>query len=163
MDKNFFWDIISISIVGIAIYPLFRYISTHDFIHLIIFIGIFVADTTSKIIKLFLNKFKINIFGRPRGAINCDIFCRNGNVEGNPGTPSGHMTMVTFFAIYFLWYELKWHYRTIRFWFVIVFVIIMAAARMTKKCHNLLQVILGTLLGGSSSSLVLLFSLGKPS
>ena len=47
------------------------------------------------------------IMQRPEGACGCDYFSEKGDVSGNPGFPSGHMSSVAFFTTYNLIYLLN--------------------------------------------------------
>jgi membrane-associated phospholipid phosphatase len=87
---------------------------------------------------------------RPSGAANCDTWNRNGNQAGAPGFPSGHMTTTAAFWMgAFLLCPAEYCV------YVVVFgtfaILLMALARMEKRCHTLLQVVAGTLLGAGIS------------
>tara|TARA_X000000950_G_C13702084_1_gene572558 strand:- start:344 stop:784 length:441 start_codon:yes stop_codon:yes gene_type:complete len=104
--------------------------------------GILVTYILEKLFK-YLTK-NIDIFKRPLGAYNCDIFNCNGNVENNPGFPSGHVAVTSFFMNY-LFFKSR---LCISFYIFYCFPIyIVAISRIYKKCHNIEQVIGGYLLG----------------
>ena len=123
---------------------------------------------------------------RPKGACGCDFLSSKGLVEGNPGFPSGHMTITAYFAIYNILCLLENlnndneinPYKNISnneinsnvsslenmtitssnkiyvFIFVnLLLIFLMGWARHYKKCHNLIQIIGGTIFG----SIVALF------
>lgn len=104
--------------------------------------GILITSFFEKIFKYYTKN--INIFKRPLGANNCDIFNSNGNVENKPGFPSGHVAVTSFFMNY-----LFFKYNScFSFYFLYCFPIyIMAISRYYKKCHNIEQIIGGYLLG----------------
>jgi membrane-associated phospholipid phosphatase len=93
---------------------------------------------------------------RPEGACDCDYLSLKGVVKENtPGFPSGHMGTVSYFAINNILYYLdKYNNNDISknniYLYVIsniLFILSTGWARIYKKCHNLLQVICGTLYG----------------
>lgn len=139
---NLIWDIVSVSIVAYVIYPFLRYADSSDPRWIWMGSGILLADTTTKLIKMMTHKLGAT-FERPREALNCDVFCRNGNVAGRPGFPSGHMTITTFFFVY-MWLKYK---STKLALFGTFAVVLMAFARIQKSCHNEIQVLAGTAWG----------------
>lgn len=80
---------------------------------------------------------------RPQGAHGCDAFCSGGPVGGQPGFPSGHMTTASMFVVA-LW--LRFREPTV-LWVGVPWVVAMAWARWTKRCHNLIQIAGGTVFG----------------
>ena len=60
-------------------------------------------------IKYISRKYDYEFLKRPMGAMNCDMFSKNGLVEGKPGFPSGHVTSTVslFVGIYLLFPEYK--------------------------------------------------------
>ena len=98
---------------------------------------------------------------RPEGACDCDYLSLKGIVKENtPGFPSGHMGTVSYFAINNILYYLdKYNNNNINnnhisknniYLYVILNILFIFGtgwARIYKKCHNLLQVICGTLYG----------------
>jgi membrane-associated phospholipid phosphatase len=91
---------------------------------------------------------------RPQGASGCDYYSAKGLVPDNsPGMPSGHMGTTAFFIIYnYLYlnnnYKNLTHYKPL---IIIVFsglITIMGWARYKKKCHNIYQIIIGSIYGG---------------
>ena len=92
---------------------------------------------------------------RPKGAYNTDYLSRNGKVsEDTPGFPSGHMTSMAAFAMYMIlrkkgeqdWDEFI-RENTVFFWLNVGSVLLMAFARWYKKCHNITQILAGTIYG----------------
>lgn len=85
---------------------------------------------------------------RPEGARDCDYLSCGGVVKhDSPGMPSGHMTTTGYFVIYNILYIIKHNYNKSLIVANIILLIIMGWARITKKCHNLIQVVCGTILG----------------
>ena len=88
---------------------------------------------------------------RPDGAKDCDYLSCGGVVKPNtPGMPSGHMTTTSFVIINNI---LKHNYSPKIIISNIILLCVMGWARITKKCHTLIQVIAGTLLGCLMGSL----------
>ena len=85
---------------------------------------------------------------RPKLACNCDYISFNGNVGGNCGMPSGHMSTITFFSTYMAHKTKNYNY---------LFLIPATAwARYYKNCHNIIQIFLGFLLGIMVSGILIL-------
>ena len=99
---------------------------------------------------------------RPKGAKGCDFFSIGPDVSGKPGFPSGHISITTFVCIYFIllimynpYFKNKNKNITILFIMAnILTILLMGWARHYKKCHNIIQIIGGILLGGSAASLL---------
>ena len=88
---------------------------------------------------------------RPEGATDCDYLSCGGLAKPNsPGMPSGHMTTTSFVVIYNI---LKNNYSPKIVITNIILLCFMGWARITKKCHNLSQVICGTILGSLIAAL----------
>lgn len=86
---------------------------------------------------------------RPEGACDCDYLSSCGLLpENTPGLPSGHMSTTSYFVVYHILYILKNNYNKLLIIPNIILLIGMGWARIKKLCHNLTQVISGTLLGG---------------
>jgi membrane-associated phospholipid phosphatase len=138
-------EVISLSLNGIIIAPFLLYLFGRDnrwlYISLFGFINIQIHD----IIKYVSKKYDYKFLKRPIGAMNCDLFSRNGLVEGKPGFPSGHVTStVSFFVgIYLLFPE----YKNFALIGGTMYSILMAISRINKKCHTPLQTIAGATLG----------------
>ena len=126
-----------------------------------------VADLLTVFIKrmsIYAPSFLNFLLHRPKGSSNTDILSRNGlKPQSSPGFPSGHMTMTTVFALYRLIRLYKKSTvegldiaqnmiqfiktKPIGIVFYIGLIVLMAAARLYKKCHTIPQVIGGFLLG----------------
>ena len=78
---------------------------------------------------------------RPEGACDCNYLSNDGlRLPNTPGFPSGHMTSTSFFVAnnIFNGYPILPN---------LIYLGLMGWARIVKKCHNIPQVIAGTLLG----------------
>lgn len=136
---------ISLSLNAIIVAPFLLYLFENDkrwlYISLYSFINIQIHD----MIKIISKKYDYKFLKRPIGAMNCDMFSRNGLVEGMPGFPSGHVTSsVSFFVGIFLLFP---EYRNYALIGGTIYSILMAISRINKKCHTLLQTIAGATLG----------------
>jgi len=99
--------------------------------------------------KLVFEKMK-PISKRPEGACGCDFFSLKGNVAGNPGLPSTHMSIVSYFSFYnmliintYCSQQNRLTFHTLN----LTFLILTGWSRYYKKCHNLEQISTGILLG----------------
>ena len=124
--------------------------------------GIIVTTTSIQMFKQlpypsFLYKFTM----RPEGASGCDYLSSKGLCRYNtPGMPSGHMGTTAFFSIYNYLYITQHylpqslHYKLPRITLFTLFtlftglLIIMGWARYKKKCHNIWQIVIGSIYGG---------------
>lgn len=144
-SSEYLSNIISISIIVYFIYPFIRYVETSNVMYIWFGIGAFLADGSSWIIKLLTRDLGGALL-RPAGAKDCNILCNNGAVSGAPGFPSGHMTTIAFFFTFLYLISPEEKRQTIALVGALA-TIIMAYARMQKKCHNLLQVLGGVAYG----------------
>ena len=144
------------------------YIVSHYFLSLINFVNkkiseiyiifFFVSIISAEILKkIFYNKFEGT--QRPHGAKGCDFFSLGPDVSGKPGFPSGHLTITSYICVINILHILyksnasfvkKISLVTLN----ILLIISMGWARHYKKCHNLIQILGGTILG----TLIALFS-----
>ena len=89
-----------------------------------------------------------NLARRPDNACNCNFYANNGVVEGQPGLPSSHMAIVGVLFIFSHLTITKYIDNKTIFYIVNTsFVLLTAWSRHYKKCHSLLQIILGGILG----------------
>ena len=122
-------------------------------------IGIIFATLFSETIKKIKppnNIFK-NIWYRPYGAKGCDYLSIKGIApDFTPGFPSGHMSTTSYFVIYNI-LAYKDSKPSVKRNTIIVLNLIlltlMGWARIYKKCHTIIQVIGGTILGGGIATL----------
>jgi len=94
---------------------------------------------------------------RPIGACGCDYLSQGGVVVNKPGMPSGHMATTSYFVCYNILYILKNNYNKLLIIPNIILLILMGWARIIKKCHNLIQVICGIILGSLLGVLFFIF------
>jgi membrane-associated phospholipid phosphatase len=143
-------DIISMSVIVFYGYPLLRYLESFNTKYAWFFIGLVVCSIFTLVIKLMTSTLG-EVFGRPFDARNCDLFCKNGAVGGRPGFPSSHMAITTFFftMLYFMTPPLA--RVTFKKYMIIIIGVIysitMAVSRYEKKCHNITQILGGTIFG----------------
>ena len=139
-------DALSISTGLIYLVPLILFTITNNPLHLKAFVGI--GSTT--IISESLKPFFLRLSPRPSQALNCNLLCNDGPQGGRPGMPSSHSASVAFFAGFYI-SEID---NTIGQLFLVGYAILVMASRYVKKCHTILQIIGGALLGLSLSRLV---------
>ena len=96
---------------------------------------------------------------RPAGTYNTDFLSRNGIQNKNSaGFPSGHMAITSLYCFNKIsklkkskkMFYIKYYYLSIIF--------LMGISRYYKKCHNLTQIIFGTIFGYYSNNLLLLYN-----
>jgi membrane-associated phospholipid phosphatase len=80
---------------------------------------------------------------RPSDARGCDLWCVGGPAGGAPGFPSGHMTTAAL-LVSGLWFHLR---SPAVMWIGVPWVGAMAWSRWSKRCHSVLQIVVGTALG----------------
>lgn len=92
-----------------------------------------------------------SILYRPEGAHDCDYLSMRGLEKPNiRAMPSGHMSIVSFFAIVNILILIKSKNINIKMIGIlanVTLVILMAWSRMSKLCHNKYQVFFGTIYG----------------
>tara|TARA_B110000285_G_scaffold204459_1_gene241431 strand:- start:431 stop:919 length:489 start_codon:yes stop_codon:yes gene_type:complete len=114
------------------------------------FYGLIISTFSAQTLKYLIPypKWFYKYSMRPEGACDCDYLSRGGQVsENTPGLPSGHMSTTSYFVVYNILYILKNNYNKFLIVPNIILLIAMGWARITKLCHNLIQVISGTCLG----------------
>ena len=107
--------------------------------------GIIVATLSQMSIKKLTKKLNKDIFLRPREACNCSSFNNGGYVGLEPGFPSGHVTLTTFFVNYM--YFKKYNGDLFALAFLNFIPLIIGISRYEKKCHNIYQTLAGYILG----------------
>lgn len=146
---------------------------------LVSIIGCFMAVIIPMIIKIITRNTPFpEIFKRPDGAINCNLFNTGGVCDHESGFPSGHVTLISYFCfyIYFKYNQLFMSYlysngydvdddtendkkysmkRCFLLFLCIIPVIMMGYARYMKKCHNLVQVVAGAVTGYAISKFIM--------
>jgi membrane-associated phospholipid phosphatase len=160
MTMSVFWDYVSVSVVGLYTYPILKCIEEQslDLKWIICLIGLFMMHIVTTVIKRLVHKpltdYTNHWSHRPDGATNCDILCRNGDQQGRPGFPSGHMATVAFFTIYWLIVHGMHRDAQVVHVIFIIYTILVALSRHRKKCHTLLQICVGYGVGATSAVLM---------
>lgn len=130
----------------------------------ILLISFIIALFWSEILKKVLYK-KFKGTERPKGAIGTDFLSRGADKSGEPGFPSGHMSITSAVCFTFILFLVKSDYfenirpiKRLLFVFLNIFtILIMGWSRHIKKCHNLFQICGGTILGTTIASLLFFF------
>jgi membrane-associated phospholipid phosphatase len=148
MENNYnnlysFWVIILTLIYSIYIAFQNKYI---------LIIGIFITWLIHYIIKYIIKIIPNtpNYFIRPKSAKDCNILNNNGTCDDQPGFPSGHVATTSFFFNYLLLKYISNNNNINKLFYFILFnipVLLMGVSRYYKKCHNILQIIGGYVLG----------------
>lgn len=136
-------DVISISLILLNIYILVA-------LHIELFCLNVLAIIVHKYIKHYTNGIYPNIFKRPDDACDCSIFNYGGYYGNKSGFPSGHMTSTSLYMNGLL-FKSKKPLTVYNFILYNIPCILMAIARYEKKCHNIIQIIVGYLFGLSVS------------
>lgn len=132
------FDIISASIGIVYIIPLLCYAFSYNMHHLFIWIGLLFTAWFSEFLKYSVIGNSYEFSKRPRGAMNCNAFCTDNSCEGEPGMPSSHAAIATFFALaYMKDYPIL----------LGTYALLIALSRYVKRCHTVLQIGAGTVLG----------------
>jgi membrane-associated phospholipid phosphatase len=80
---------------------------------------------------------------RPKGARNCNFWADNGNREDEPGMPSGHSSISTFFSAFY-------YQQTANPWIkglLVLYALLVMLSRYVKHCHSLPQIVTGASIG----------------
>lgn len=158
-----FWDLVSVSLVGLFGYPILKFVITADLHYLVFLAGLAISTLTTTLLKyLALLAVKDpsthSFLFRPKGAFDCDLFCRDGDRSSKPGMPSGHMSTTMFFTsfVYYNVFQGKPWTLSKRIYVIwaCTYVPLMAMARFFKKCHTPLQIALGMALGLTISIII---------
>ena len=92
------------------------------------------------------------IFKRPDGARDCNLFNQGGKADHCSGFPSGHVASITLLMEMLLLRNNKAGlYNKIPYYVPIV---LMAYSRYMKKCHNIIQLFAGYVLGYSVANIL---------
>tara|TARA_Y100000992_G_scaffold297748_2_gene261781 strand:- start:352 stop:846 length:495 start_codon:yes stop_codon:yes gene_type:complete len=135
------WDFISSTVL------LFNYILIYEAFNgnIELPLGTLITLSLEKLGKKITGKWNPSIFKRPDSARDCSIFNDGGFVGNNPGFPSGHVAMTSYFAYICLFKYFEVSY--INFSIATILPIIMGFARYYKSCHNIYQIVAGYFLG----------------
>ena len=108
-------------------------------------IGIIIITLLQMSIKKMTRNLNKDIFLRPKEACNCSSFNNGGYVGLEPGFPSGHVSLTTFFVNYM--YFKKYNGDLFALAFLNFIPLIIGISRYEKKCHNIYQTLAGYMLG----------------
>lgn len=149
MELPLLANTISISFLSAVTIPTYLYVRTGDTWFLWFMAAIFGVNIGTAGIKELTGSLG-GVFARPAGAAGCDAFCMMGPVGGRPGFPSGHMTTASM-LVAGLWFRL---HAPIVLWIGVPWLFAMAWARWFKRCHNLVQIAAGTLVGFAAAAII---------
>jgi membrane-associated phospholipid phosphatase len=141
------FDYISMSVGLLYAIPFILYFLTGNPIHFKAFLGVSGTTIISETLKYF---FIGNASPRPKGAMNCDLLCKDGNQEGRPGMPSSHSAIAVFFSSF---YFLQTNSPIIH-WLLVIYAGLVVISRLVKRCHTVAQVLVGGLMGFGFSLLL---------
>lgn len=145
-------NIVSLSAIIVFLLPWGFFVATNKKVFLWLGVVASLADGSTKIWKRVFGTQ--SIFGRPEGACDCDILCRNGDQSGRRGFPSGHMTVTSTVCV-----AVACMYGGVAAWVGAAAMIgLMGWARYIKRCHNLLQIAAGTIYGFFVATFFMAFS-----
>ena len=126
--------------------PIVLFLYTRNVVHLRAFIGLWATGGLNEALKS-------HVFGkagvRPKGARDCNFWADNGNREEDPGMPSGHSSVSTFFSAFY-------YQQTTNLWIkglLVLYAFLVMLSRYVKQCHSLPQIIAGATLGLLMNSL----------
>jgi len=144
---------------------MFKIVSVHDTISIsLLLLNIYIlvtlqielisANILAIIIHKYIKHYTIgiypSIFKRPDDACDCSMFNCGGYYGDKSGFPSGHMTSTSLYMNGLLFKSNK-PLTVYNFILYNIPCILMAIARYEKKCHNIIQIIVGYLFGLSVS------------
>lgn len=141
---NVIWDVISLSVIPIFLFPYGMAIIKKDVSYAVIAVGTIVCEIIVKLTRRLPVVHPVQL--RPSGAKNCSILNRGGSYEGRIGMPSGHV-MLTSYVLVSLYMisepEDKLYYGIA----MIIGITLMSMSRVIRVCHNIPQVVIGATLG----------------
>jgi membrane-associated phospholipid phosphatase len=109
-----------------------------------LFFGMIILTMIQLFIKNSTKKLNKKIFLRPNDACNCSSFNNGGYVGLEPGFPSGHVTLTTFF-VNFMYFK-KYPNDIFALSFLNFIPLIIGISRYEKNCHNIYQIFAGYIL-----------------
>jgi len=141
------YDIVSLSIIPIMLYPFFIDRDTY------LQVGAIVAILLHFLIKMVTGSICPNICKRPDGARDCGLLNNGGLVDTQSGFPSGHVTSISYLFTYLL--LKKKHYDTFDILLYILPSFAMGISRYMRGCHTIIQIVAGYLLGVTVANIVI--------
>lgn len=131
-----FYNLISLIPLFIVIYTIFK--KKYELLFFLILITI-----TQLFFKYFTKNNKKLL--RPKGACDCNFINKGGNADFEPGFPSGHVAITSFFINY-IYLKNTDNINNIDLFFINLIPIFVGLSRYKKKCHNVFQIFSGYLL-----------------
>lgn len=147
---QFMWDGISTGAIGLAGYPFVALCLQGDPKYAWFAGGVVAVQAICAILKGITKAHfpDVDIFKRPADAFNCSAVNTGGLVGGNPGMPSGHVAATAFVLAYSWWALLSKRVDPLLYLVMSAIVIsLVAASRVAKKCHTVVQTVAGAVLG----------------
>lgn len=144
-------DLISTTIILLYGITFMMYLITGNVYHIIVAIGLWGTAGISEFIKHHIIK---TYSPRPEGAFNCNVLCTDGSQAGKPGMPSSHAAASIFFVIMYWKYTKNPYVRTL----LLIYYLLILQSRYFKNCHSIPQLIVGSLVGFSTSAIVLKYT-----
>lgn len=146
------WDAVSMSALAIILFPAIQLVLTLDAAWAACLLGHAVTHAITAMVKVATHEsIDAAWVRRPQGASNCNIACSNGDRSGAPGFPSGHMSTAAFFWTFAALLTRHRGAGALHLAAVVcagaAYTMLTALARHHKRCHTLLQIVVGTLLG----------------
>lgn len=127
--------------------PVLAFIFSRNIIHIKAIIGLFATMGIGEYIKHYIIK---DWSPRPKGALDCNLWCNDGPQEGKPGMPSGHTSQVVFItSVYYGETQNEWIRAAL-----IGYALLVMISRYEKRCHTIPQIAGGALLGWFMSQCV---------
>ena len=141
-------------IILAVIAPILFFNNIYYLIKLLIYAaGIIITALIHKYFKLYVQPPNIlkNYWYRPKGAKGCDFQSLKGYTpDFTPGFPSGHMAATLYVSTVNILFSKKIKNKKLRRFFRCINILIipfMGWARYYKSCHNIIQIIAGSILG----------------
>jgi membrane-associated phospholipid phosphatase len=140
-------DILSFSVIFSYIIPFVLYIKTSSIIHIKALLYLIGLVSISEYSKFNIIRSKSV---RPYGASNCNMLCNDGNQSGQPGMPSSHSLVATFFSCYYLQFTTNPILKIILY----IYPILIMLSRYLKRCHTIYQIGTGSFIGAISALII---------
>jgi len=140
--------VLSFSVVPFMAWPFFQAYVSNDFRYMLVGLGAIGVGYGVQQLKQLMPR--VSPFLRPVGAHNCGLLNNGGRSGGEPAFPSGHSAVAAYLATVAVaggdsgFAELL----------AAVYVCAVAYSRIKRKCHNLVQVSAGVMVGVVCGGLV---------
>lgn len=137
-EKILIWlpTIVLISSLGYGIFKC-------NYFFIFLSIGLLICALLAWYLKLLMPKKEL--FLRPTDdPCKCDLFSKNCPGIKKSGMPSGHAALMIFFVVMMFLYYKKINYQII---FFLILALAVIYQRYDSKCHNFVQLIMGSIVG----------------